>query len=255
MKKKERTHGSSGFIDSSDSEHSGLARVRPPRPENLSQADSVAAKAILNLPPKERPLEARPTHEWAKRRTLIKGKKNKLSIMGFNPELMDEGNPKFVEMLKLSNDYRKTRTKELLIAHGFVSSGVSSFLASAALALAASRYVYEDAIRTGNKDMLTTAAKLGTDARQNELSAWELCAREAVARRKAASEIVGVPWLDHQDGGKKKVGRPRKDDKLKEELKLEYVDAWTQPTESKESNSSTEEWTASGEASNVSGDR
>lgn len=239
MRKKEVTHGSSGFIDSSDCEHSGLARVRPPRPQELSAADSVAAKAIIELPPKERPLEARPSHEWAKRKTFIKGKKNKLSIMGFSADLMDEGNPKFVEMIKLSNDYRKARAKELLIAHGFVSAGVSSFLASAALALAASRYVYEDAIRTGDKALLTAAAKLGTDARQNELSAWELCAREAVARRKSASEQVGVPWLEKKDGGKKKSGRPRKDDKLREELG--FIDVEVEDARPEKSSSDPEE--------------
>jgi hypothetical protein len=66
--------------------------------------------------------------------------------------------------------------------HGYVSAGVSSLIASASLALCASRYLYEVAAETGDAETLKRASALANDARQGELAAWELASREGQAR-------------------------------------------------------------------------
>ena len=52
---------------------------------------------------------------------------------------------------------------------------------SAALAMAASRFVHCLASETGDAAMFKQASALANDARQNELAAWELAARESKA--------------------------------------------------------------------------
>jgi len=71
-------------------------------------------------------------------------------------------------------------------AHGGeISAGVGAMLESAAMALAASRYLHSKGAETGDADLLKRASALANDARQNELAAWELAAREAAARPRA----------------------------------------------------------------------
>jgi len=81
--------------------------------------------------------------------------------------------------------YGAHRRTELAQAHGgSISAGVGALVESAALALAASRYLYDLASAKGDDPSLfVTAARLATDARQHELAAWELGSREAVGRR------------------------------------------------------------------------
>ncbi|MDD5374443.1 hypothetical protein [Acidithiobacillus sp.] len=91
--------------------------------------------------------------------------------------------------------------------HGHVSTGASALIATASLALAASRYLYERFAKDGGGDMgtgmLKQAAQLADSARQSELAAWELSAREGLAKRKQASLEQGVPWLAHMETGVK----------------------------------------------------
>jgi hypothetical protein len=55
-------------------------------------------------------------------------------------------------------------------------------VASAALALAWSRYFSDVAARTGDAELAVKAVRLGDSSRQALLTAHELCAREAQAR-------------------------------------------------------------------------
>jgi hypothetical protein len=64
-------------------------------------------------------------------------------------------------------------------------------VASAALQLAASRYLF-DLAGQGNPDLFAVASKLANDSRQNLLAAHELCAREAKARPNPAERPF---WL------------------------------------------------------------
>ena len=55
---------------------------------------------------------------------------------------------------------------------------------SAAQAMAASRFVQSLAAESGDAELFKQAAALASTARQHELAAWELAAREAQARPK-----------------------------------------------------------------------
>lgn len=69
------------------------------------------------------------------------------------------------------------------VGGGYCGPAPSSFVASAALQLAWSRYLADLAAETGNGELAIQSSKLANDSRQNLLAAHELCAREAVARR------------------------------------------------------------------------
>lgn len=187
-----------------------------------SVADPSVAEEILNAPLDKvlvKPLERKPARSWPKK-SLIKGRKNALATVGIN---LSEGDPDYIKCLRLSDNYRKHRARELVVVHGFVSAGVSSLLSSAALALAASRYLYERAGKDGDVSLLITASKLADSARQSELAAWELCKKESVDRRKAAAAQEGAPWLVPPEG----PGRPKAAKKVQE---AHVVDGYYSPS-------------------------
>jgi hypothetical protein len=62
-------------------------------------------------------------------------------------------------------------------------------VASAALALAWSRYFSDVAAKNGDAELAVKAVKLGDSSRQALLTAHELCAREAQARPRATSSL------------------------------------------------------------------
>lgn len=68
------------------------------------------------------------------------------------------------------------------IGGGQLSPGVSSIIASASLALAASRYLYDLGADRGDPTLLGQAARLADQSRTSLLTAHELAAREAAAR-------------------------------------------------------------------------
>jgi hypothetical protein len=126
----------------------------------------------------------------------------------------------------MANSYKKARVKDLYLAHGYVSSGVSALLAASSLALAASRFLYEAASSAqmypekgviGMAQLLKMASSLSDSSRQNELAAWELCAREAVIYKRNRVNSDAAPWLvqaqNYSAAGKERRprGRPRKD--------------------------------------------
>jgi hypothetical protein len=107
------------------------------------------------------------------------GRRPKLALLGVP---VDSADPRYALALRRAARYRKRRCAELAAVHGHVSAGASSLIASASLALCASRYLYEVAAETGDPDTLRRASALANDARQGELAAWELASREAKAR-------------------------------------------------------------------------
>jgi hypothetical protein len=74
-------------------------------------------------------------------------------------------------------------------AGGELGAGPSSMVASAALQLAASRFVFAQASETGDANLFKVASSLSNDSRQNLLAAYELAIREAQARRAAAPRL------------------------------------------------------------------
>lgn len=100
--------------------------------------------------------------------------------------------PKFEPHNRRRLEWQRARMGDLARAHGDVSRGVGAMVSSAAWLYAAGEFASERAAETGDVELFKTAASLTGTARQHELAAWELCAREAQARPKSPSD---TPWL------------------------------------------------------------
>lgn len=93
--------------------------------------------------------------------------------------------PRFLAFARWGSRYASHRRAELAKAHGgSISAGVGALVESAAMSLSASRFVQSQGAETGDADLLKRASDLAAAARQHELAAWELAARECAARPK-----------------------------------------------------------------------
>lgn len=176
----------------------GYAKVQTPRADEMSQTVQSEMKERLEKDSRK-----------SRRQT-------KLAVMGIPTDSLNGGDVRYARCVRLAAAYRKVRARELQVAHGYVSAGSSALLATASLALAASRFLYEKATEAGPDEvagLLKHATQLADSARANELAAWELCAREAVQRKKAEASSAGVPWIVTQQDrqGQRGRGRPRKE--------------------------------------------
>lgn len=68
------------------------------------------------------------------------------------------------------------------VGGGVIGAGVASVVSTAALQLAASRWLSDQGAASGDARLLLDASRLGDASRQNLLAAHELAAREAAAR-------------------------------------------------------------------------
>jgi len=93
----------------------------------------------------------------------------------------------FAPYRKAAATFRRVQCSSLAatVGGGVCGPGPSSIVASAALALAWSRYLSDLAATTGDPELAGKAMKLGDTSRQALLTAHELCAREAQARPRA----------------------------------------------------------------------
>lgn len=111
-------------------------------------------------------------------------------------------NEAFAPYKRAAVDFRRAQCRALALSVGGGHCGVapSSIIASAAWALAASRYLYDTAARTGDSTLFVAASRLAESSRQHLLAAHELCAREAKSRPVPAT---AYPWLADasEDGG------------------------------------------------------
>jgi hypothetical protein len=133
-----------------------------------------------------RPASGRP---FAPGNRAAAGRRPKLALLGVP---LASADPRFALGLRRASRYRKRRCAEFAAVLGYVSAGASSLLASAALALCASRYLYERAAETGDAEALLRASALAKDARENERAAWDVAARESKARPKPPRPKVQV---------------------------------------------------------------
>ena len=85
------------------------------------------------------------------------------------------------------------RTLAATVGGGEVGPGPASIISTAAMQMAASRFLYDVGAQAGDPRLLTDASRLGDSSRQNLLAAHELCAREAMARK--AQKAPDAPWL------------------------------------------------------------
>lgn len=127
-----------------------------------------------------------------------RGRKPKLMMIGIDTSSLDIHDPKYRSTLKRAEFYFKRRSRELCVAFGYVSVGVSGILSTAALQLATSKYLMQLASEKVGRDnkqfasLLELSLKVSNQARQNEITAWELCAKEQ-GQVKRAHEMV--PWM------------------------------------------------------------
>lgn len=98
-----------------------------------------------------------------------------------------------------ANAFRRHHCAELArVAGGEVGSGPSSMVASSALQLAASRFLFDQAGATGDAATFKLASQLANDSRQNLLAAYELATREAQARPRAPTDPL-ARWMRPED--------------------------------------------------------
>lgn len=85
---------------------------------------------------------------------------------------------------KLARQWRDEHMRDLAasVGGGHIGAGVASIVSSAALQLAASRWLADRGAETGSAKMLLDASRLSDASRQNLLAAHELAAKEAKAR-------------------------------------------------------------------------
>jgi hypothetical protein len=166
-------------------------------PSLLRAAHGKGADAILRaeLPPLDemRPVDAEVTAQgnavldargrpFQRGNTAAKGRKPGLASMGLP---IDSADPRYRKALRKAKNYMIRRTRELAAqGGGTLGAGPSAMLSNAALALAASRVLYELAAETLDPALFKQAASLADSARQQELTAVGLAEREAAARPK-----------------------------------------------------------------------
>jgi len=113
-----------------------------------------------------------------------RGKSRLTARLGLSslPEASD-----FAPYRRAASTFRRVQCTELArtVGGGVCGPGPSSVVASAALALAWSRYFSDKAAATGDPELAMRSARLGETSRQHLLAAIELCAREAKARPQA----------------------------------------------------------------------
>jgi hypothetical protein len=105
--------------------------------------------------------------------------------------------PAFRPYKGAAESFRRAQVARLAATCGGGECGPapSSIVASAALQLAASRYLFDHA--KGDAPTLALASRLANDSRQNLLAAFELAAREAEAKPTSPDDY---PWLSSSEG-------------------------------------------------------
>lgn len=152
-----------------------LDELRP-----LNAADAERGNAVVNA--RGKPFE-RGNKAGANR-------KPGLALLG-SP--VDSADPRYRRALRKAKSYMRRRATELAVQHGgTLGAGPSAMLANSALALAASRVLYELASETLDPDLLSKAAALADKSRQQELTAVALAEREGVTNRGKRNPIDDV---------------------------------------------------------------
>ena len=97
--------------------------------------------------------------------------------------------PKFASHNARRTEWQRQRLAELQAAHGHVSQGVAKMVIAAAWLYAAGEFAAELAAESGEIEGFKAAGTLTGTARQHELAAWELGAREAKAKPKPSDAL------------------------------------------------------------------
>jgi len=111
-----------------------------------------------------------------------------------------EGHP-YQPYHRMAREWRDSHIGELAdtVGGGMVGPGPASIVSTAALQLAASRYLADQGALAGDAKTLLDASRLADSSRQSLLAAHELAAKEAQARKARAPR--SAPWLDGKGEG------------------------------------------------------
>lgn len=117
------------------------------------------------------------------------GRVSLVASLGLSPDL--GAGAAFAPYRRKAASFRSAHCRELAaLAGGVCGSGPSSLVATAAVQLGWSRYLFDLAAADGapgskeHLDLVKTASKLGDSSRQNILAAYELAVREGEHRQK-----------------------------------------------------------------------
>jgi hypothetical protein len=112
---------------------------------------------------------------------------------------LPEGNT-FAPYRRAAATFRRVHCSELArsVGGGGCGPGPSSIVASAALALAWSRFFSDAAAANGDAELAMRSARLGETSRQHLLAAHELCAREAHARAHRGDDDLALRRAEFQ---------------------------------------------------------
>lgn len=119
-----------------------------------------------------------------------------------------EADPAFAPYLRAARCFRREHCSTIArdVGGGVCGPGPSSIVASAALQLAASRFLF-DLASQGQPAMFAQASRLADASRQNLLAAHELAAREAQHRAERGG--APTPWLLPASPAHDAPSRPR----------------------------------------------
>lgn len=161
--------------------NTGELKVRTPKAETLSSVASDAsnrAEQLATLP-----------------RT---GRRPKITSIGITKRSFRLMGPEGRSHFEMATRYYKSRCQSLYTNFGHVSEAVAVMVANSASQNAIARWYKNRAI--AEEDMgqsghlIDRAIKYENSARQMELSAWEMCAREAKAYRELRDQGGGINW-------------------------------------------------------------
>ena len=118
-------------------------------------------------------------------------------LLGLKP--LPEDHP-HTSYARLAKEWRDDHMAELAatVGGGEVGPGPASVVSTAALQLAASRYLFDLGAERGNAKMLLEASRLGDASRQNLLAAHELVALEAKARHESEGDELARQQREFQ---------------------------------------------------------
>lgn len=177
----------------------GAARGRGPRVEVLPP-DELPAPVPMQRPvvarrPRGRPLRSGDAVSLAIQSAGGHAKAGKVSLaasLGLGAAVA--GGEAFKAYARKAASFRRAYCAQLAaLGGGVCGAGPSSMVATAALQLATSRYLYDLATR-GEPDaaMMKEARQQGDSSRQNLLAAYELAVREGQARSKSGAPLEDV---------------------------------------------------------------
>jgi hypothetical protein len=156
--------------------------VEAPRPDELPRAVPAPARPAEGRDRSGKFTPGSGTSELARKGARARHESRQLAqLLGLWQA--PEGHP-FAPYARLARDWRDAHIAALAanVGGGEVDPGAASVVSTAALELAASRWLFDQGAQGGDAKMLLDAARLGDASRQNILAAFELAAKAAAQR-------------------------------------------------------------------------